>query len=149
MYYQLFILVIICLWIFTRFYSLSNIEFAILLILLTFILCNCMDKTEFFYDDFSFNKLYEIPKYIETSIGDGLDKIIKASQPNTGGSNNNYENDMAFLTPELFLSDSTLTTNDKIDPVKYNVLINDYLNFESIFNVLLEKYPNKYVEIFT
>lgn len=149
MYYRLFILMIICIWIFTRFNSLSNIEFVILLILLSFILYNCMDKTEFFYDDFSFNKLYEIPKYIEKSIGDGLDKIIKASQPNTGGSNNNYQNDMAFLTPELFLSDSTLTTNDKIDPIKYNVLINDYLNFESIFNMLLEKYPNKYVGIFS
>lgn len=148
MYYRLFILIMTFVWIIIRFYKLSDMEFIILFVILLFILYNSINRTEFFYDDFSFNKLYEIPKYIERSIGDGLDKIIKASQPQDSSSNNNV-NDMAFLTPELFLSDDKLLSNNKVDDTKYNLLVNEYLNLESIFNLINSKYTNQYNAIFS
>lgn len=144
---KLLIFSIICIWIIWRFYKIKNKEFLILYIFLSLILYRSVNNTEFFYnDDFTFNKLFEIPKYIEKSIGGGLDKIIQASKPNI--SDNDDVNNMAFLSPELFLNDDTLLTNNKVDNSKYNLLVNNYLTLDSTFDSLKKQYTNAYNIIF-
>lgn len=145
MYLHLILLFLIIVWMILRYKEMKNTEFIFMFLILMLELYHLhkINYTEFFDDNFTFDKFYDIPKYMENSIGSAIDNLIKSSQPKTA--NNNDVNNQAFISPELFLNDSSVLSKDgNIDNDKYNILIHEYLCLDSILNLMSNQFTNYY-----
>lgn len=123
----------------------DNILICVLLFTLFFAKIN--NQSEYF-DQYESNidKLYQIPTYMESVVNKSIDKLIDATKPDMSHAND--INEMTYLSPEMFGDDPDISgKNDSADPDKYNLLISEYLDLDSVLQLIQNKYPNAYQAI--
>ena len=142
----LFVLLVVTIYVLFRSKRLTDIEFVVLVCVLTFLLVRVVYNVEYF-DDFSdnFASLYQLPDYINNKISTSMEGLLTDSSDQSSPD----PNDTTFLTPELFVSDTTLqNSNGNIDNNKYNMLVNEYVSIDAMLKAILSQFPTQYQSVF-